>query len=211
MTFSKDQHLLRLEPLLLSEIDWPEVTIIDLTDTVTNGTTLTSAAADFVSSGVQSGMIGILGVANVIEVISVDAVGQLTVSKPRATDEAEVLPPGDGTSQALTIRSFEAIRTVVSQHIQDRLLGTRDALAVEQIMASDHLKAVESLGMLSTIYRIAAEDASSSNPENQRLKATYYSQQFKYKLNLLRVEFDLNGDGIADGFRDLGNIRYIRR
>ncbi len=211
MTFSNDQHLLRFEPLLLTDIDWPEVAIIDLTDAVTTGTTLTSATADFEDAGVQPGMIGILGVANVIEVISIDAAGQLTVSRPRANDEADVLPPGDGSSQALTIFSFEAIRTVVSQHIQDRLLGGSDELAAEQIVVNDQLKAAECLGVLSTIYRIAAEDASSSNPDNQRLKATYYSQQFKQKLNQLRVSIDLDGDGVADGFRDLGNIRYIRR
>lgn len=211
MTFSNDQHLLRFEPLLLSEIDWPEVTVIDLTDAVTTGTTLTSATADFEDAGVQPGMIGILSVASVIEIISVDAAGQLTVSRPRANDDADALPPGDGSAQALTIRSFEAIRTVVSQHIQDRLLGASDELAAEQIVVNDQLKAAESLGVLSTVYRIAAEDESSSNPDNQRLKATYYSQQFKQKLNQLRVAFDLDGDGVADGFRDLGNIRYIRR
>lgn len=211
MTFTTDRDLLNYEPLLLTEITWPELTQVEVNDAATAGTTLTSATAGFIDHALQAGMVGVLGVATVIEVVSVDTASQLTVSKPRPSIDDALVAPGDGTAQLLTIRSFASLRQAVADEIVQRLIGGDSALEAEQIVVSEALRTVESLGVLATIYRLSAENLLSANPDNHRLKATYYSQQFKQQLNLLRVEFDLDGDGAADGFRDTGLIRSIRK
>ncbi len=209
MNFSTDRDLLVDEPALFNDVAYVGQQRLRVTDGAFDGTTLTSAAADFVASGVEpGGVVLIAGVPHEV-IVRTDA-NTLGVSLLRLRLSDAPLPGVAGSNLEVIARTFAPQAGLVHDHLL-RLLGLtgedggpdEDALVSLSVMAR-----LEALGTLERVYSGAA--ALVGDNDGVLLKAGDYRERFRWALRGAVVLLDLDGDGRADTRRRPGVLQLQR-
>lgn len=214
MNFSTDRDLLALEPTVFHDVPWVGQQRVQLDDGIVDGTTLTSATADFTAAQVEAGGVVLIGrVAH--EVMSRDDATTLTVSLLRSRLADAPIPGEPGGPLAVSVRTFAPQAALVHDGLL-RLLGIDpaatpedpDALTEDAVVSLSVMARLEALGTLERVY----SGASALTGDNQVLvyKAGEYRRRFRHATAQASVLIDTTGDGHADERRRLGIIRLQR-
>lgn len=211
MNFSTDRDLLLYEPTLFNDVPWVSQQRLSVNDGAVNGTTLTSALADFVSAEIDAGSVLLVDKTPVEVIERVDAM-TLTVSLLRARTTDPAIAPGDGASKAVVARTFAPQAALVGASLL-RLLGL-DAedpdqpLDAEAVVSLSLMARLEVLGTLERVFSSAA--ALTGNNDALLFKAAAYRRQLSEAASRSPVQIDTNGDGLPDEKRYLGMSRLTR-
>lgn len=211
MNFSTDRDLLRLEPAIFNEVTFASQQRLHVTDGIVSGTTLTSASSDFEAAQVAAG--DVVLIANVAcEVIARVDANTLTVSLPRTDLSNAAIPPGDGSTLDVSVRTFALQATRVHNALLRKL--RIDADDVNSPLSEDAIVSLSLLGELETLGTAAQayHGAIAVGGDNVvlREKAATYRQRFDISTRAAVVLIDTDGDGVADTERRLGDIQLIR-
>ncbi len=215
MRFCQDRDLLCIEPIVYLSGHAVGMQLIRGQDGVISGTTFTSPGSDFVSSGLQGGMV--LCTYNSIpaegwawEIVSVESATTLRISVLRpAVDSPAVAPPA-GENLHFYVRSFTPQMQSVSETLAEKLrqLAEVAGIASADFADSRQLRVTTAHGTLAGIY-LARADNARPNDANW-IKAEYHRSEFLRCQDQLRLAVDLDGDGVAEQTRTLGNV-YLKR
>ncbi len=211
MNFSTDRDLLLYEPTLFNDLPWVCQQRLSVTDGEVSGTTLTSIAADFELAQVEAGGVVLIDKTPVEVVERVDAM-TLTVSLLRARLSDAAIPPGDGASKAVIVRTFAPQAELVCASLL-RMLGL-DSEDPEQPLDADavvSLSLMARLEMLGTLERVFSSAAAlTGNNDGLLFKAAEYRRRLLEAASRSPVQVDTNGDGLPDEKRYIGLSRLTR-
>jgi len=211
MNFSTDRDLLLYEPTLFNDVPWVSQQRLSVSDGEVSDTTLTSVFADFESAQVDAGSVVLIDKTPAEVLERVDAM-TLTVSLPRARTTDAVIPPGDGTSKSVIVRTFAPQAELVCASLL-RMLGL-DAddpdrpLDADAIVSLSLMARLESLGTLERVFSAAA--ALTGDNDALLFKAAAYRRQLLEAASRSAVQIDTNGDGLPDEKRYVGVSRLTR-
>lgn len=211
MNFSTDRDLLIYEPTLFTDVPWVSQQRLSVSDGALTGATLTSALADFVQAQVDTGSVLLVGTTPVEVIERVDAM-TLTVSLPRARTSDAAIPPGDGTSLSVVVRTFAPQAELVSASLL-RMLGLdRDdpdqSLDSDAVVSLSLMARLESLATLERVFSSAA--ALTGDNDGLLFKAAEYRRRLAEAASRAPVQVDTNGDGLPDEKRYIGLSRLTR-
>lgn len=203
MNFSTDRDLLALEPNVFVDVPFLAQQRLRVRDGEIQGTTLSSATADFEAAGVDAGSVVVVmrgGRGLPLEVLGRVDRQILTVSLPRARLSDGPIPPEGGNGLEVVVRSFAPQAALVHDVIL-RMLGIEpdDPLGLvgeESIVTLSVVAHLEALGTLERVYSAAAAIVG----ENQELwrKAELYRERFAQACRRATVLLDADGDGVGD-------------
>jgi len=213
--FCNDRDLLAVEPVIFIGGGFVGQNLITSGDGVLNGTTFTSPGSDFISAGVEAGMVLCVYSANPaegdgLEIVSVDSTSELTVSVLRGSADDEAIAPPAGTGLSFYVRTYAAQIANVSGTLSEKL---RQILEVAGVCSGDfadssQLKTVAAYGVLSSIFVARADNATAQDAN--WTKAEHYHKKFHEQQLQLRLAVDSDGDGVAEQTRTLGNVSLRR-
>jgi len=211
MNFSTDRDLLLYEPTLFHDLPWAGQARLRVSDASVSGTTLTSPSADFSAAGVGAGNVVLLDdVAH--EVTARSSATELTISliRPRSTDAP--IPPGDGTDQALVVRTFSPQARTVHDELL-RLLGFEPGnpgrrVTEEAIVSLSLMAKLEALGTLERVFSSAIAVVGDNSGLSR--KAAHYHERFRQAVRRATVLLDRDNDGVVDEQRTLSTTRLVR-
>ncbi len=211
MTFAKDRDLLALEPTLFRDVAWTAQRVATAVNAAVSGTTLTSAGAQFVASGVEAGMVAVVNGAP-LEVLEVVNATTLTVSRLREHAGAPAVAPLGATGAELAIYTFlPQVRVVHEQAMRSLGLEPADPErepGVGDIVNGGALVRVEALGALHLIFSAAAAMVGESSV--LWVKSGLYRERFIEERRRVAAEIDLDGDGVPDAVRRLNALQFVR-
>ncbi len=204
MNFSTDRDLLVEEPTLLDDIPLLAQQRLSVADAAVSGTTVSSAAADFVAAQVRPGCLVVIGgVAH--EVLDRADEHTLTVSLLRARLSDAPIPGAQGSGLTLTAPTFAPQAALVHDALLSLVGVEEDAIVSLSVMAR-----LEALGTLERLYSAAGALLTGGWRDTFLLKGDAYRQRFAVALRGARVMVDLNGDGLTDRHIALGTTRLVR-
>ncbi|MFI5381445.1 MAG: hypothetical protein ACHRHE_19275 [Tepidisphaerales bacterium] len=118
-------------------------------------------------------------------------------------------PVGTGNNLTFAVRTFAPQRRIVSDVIL-RAAGVGDDpnLAAETLLVTPAIRHAAALGALQLIYSALA--AASAEPAELSRRADYYERLYRRSLSRLTVEFDTDGDGVADVSKSLNIVNLVR-
>lgn len=211
MNFSTDRDLLAIEPQVFQDVPLLSQQRLQTQDASIAGTTLSSASADFISTGVSAGSVVLVNEA-ALEVIARTDAHTLTVSLLRTLTTDPAMAPTPGDNQPLSVRTF-APQAALMHDLLLRMVGIEPddptgPLSEASIISRTVMRRLETLGVLERIYSAAAQIVG----EDQALwkKASYYRERFGNACDRALVLLDANGDGIADLRRSPSLIQLHR-
>ncbi len=209
--FTTDVDLLRRAPRIFLDCAGEATDVIAASDGALSGTTLASASSDFATAEIDAGSV-IIVAEEPLEVVSRQSATALTISRPRASDEADSIAPGDASEQSITIRSFARLRDQV-ESVTLRSLGVGEAFAgvtIEPQMILNPAGLTEYLAARSVAMAYAR--ASSAEPTDAALTmlAQHTAREAESLRQGLMIRLDLDGDGEPDVARRLGVISLRR-
>lgn len=211
MNFSNDRDLLLYEPTLFNDVPWVSQQRLRVNDGQVTGTTLTSALANFETSGIGTGSVLLID-ENPVEVVKRIDATTLTISmiRPRTNDTA--IPPGNGASKNIIARTFAPQAALVASSLL-RMLGIGldhpdQPLSADAVVSLTLMARLEALGTLERIFSSAA--ALTGNNEALLFKAAEYRRRLAESSSRSGVQIDTNGDGLPDEKRYLGLSRLVR-
>lgn len=204
MNFSTDRDLIISEPTVFDDLPLLAQQPVNVTDAAVAGTTLTSAAADFVAAQVEPGSVVLIaGVAH--EVTARADAHTLTVSLLRARLSDPPIPGTQGEGLACVARTFAPQAALVHDALVALLGVDEDAIVSLSAMAR-----LETLGTLERLYAGAGALAVGGWRNTFLLKADDYRRRFGESLRHARILVDLDGDGIAERTLQPGLIPLVR-
>lgn len=215
MRFCQDRDLLCMEPIVYLNGDAAGQTLSAGTDGVIVGTTFTSAGSDFLTTGVETGMVlctyeTIPSEGRAWEIVSVDSAQVLTISVLRAAaDDPPLAPPG-GTGLSFCVRSYAPRIQAVSAALAEKLrrLAETAGVSAANFAESAQLRAATVHGVLADLFLARADNA---RPHDANwIKAEYHRAEFLRAQDQLRLACDADGDGVAEHTRTLGNVSLRR-
>ncbi len=215
--FCHDRDLLLLEPRLFDQGPFRAQRRAAGSDGLLSGTTFTSASADFLSTGLEAGMVlllylGTTGEPEGYEVLAVPDAHSLTLSVPRASADAPAQAPVLGAGpHSWAVLSFAPQIAAASADLAERLatMGETAGLEPADFAASDQLRALAAVATASAIYRALADQAGPADP--RWVKADHYDAQLAQRLPRLRLVQDADGDGRPERTRTLSHVTLRRR
>ena len=211
MYFSTDRDLLAIEPGVFEDVPFAAQQRLRITDGSVTGTTLTSAAADFVTALVDQGSVLLIdGIA--YEVMTRTDANTLTISLPRSSTGDPAIPGGDGTALEVIARTFAPQAELVHDGLL-RLIGIEpddpDGELIESaILTLTRMARIEALGTLERVYSGAASLIGDN--ETLLMKAGEYRRRFRQACASTTVLLDTDGDGLPERKVHLGIIRLTR-
>ena len=214
--FSKDIDILTFEPVLFGELHLPSQVLARGSGAELNGTTLTDAAADFVSARAEAGGVvylkstdGVLDGA--FEIVSVDSATQLTVSVLRAeTTDSPVAPPqADDMSYRISTFAAQAAEAAfqLTEYFGIRPGDPTSDITSEDIVDLEGLRRASTCAVISVVYATWAHQNSDTDCWQ---KSLYYRRLFEKAKQRCRLSIDLGDDGVADISRLGGTTRLVR-
>jgi len=213
--FCQDRDILAIEPLVYLTGALPAQDLITGQDGTINGSTFTSATADFQAAGVEAGMVlcvhaGSPAEGAAYEILSVDSQTALTISILRADEDEPAVPPAAASGLAYYVRTFAAQIRRTSEALGERLRHTAEAegIAAAEFADSSQLAQAAAMGVLAAIFVARAENASPADAN--WVKAEHYRDGFASLQSQLRLAVDADGDGVAEQTRTLGNVALRR-
>jgi len=215
MSFCQDRDLLCIEPIVYLSGDAVGRQLVVGGDGAIGGTTFTSAGSDFVSSGVEAGMVlctydTIPAEGRVWEILSVDSATTLTISVLRVDVDAPPVAPPAGTGLSFYVRSFGPQIHSVSATLAEKLrqLAEVAGIASADFADSVQLRVTTAHGALAGVFLARADNA---RPHDANwIKAEFHRAEFLRCQDQLRLAVDVDGDGLAEQTRTLGNV-YLKR
>ena len=214
--FSHDRDILKYEPVLFGELHLPTQVLTKGSGAALSGTTLTDAAGDFVSAGIEAGGVVHLASAEGVldgayEVVSVDSATQLTVSVLRANEDVDTIAPpaaGDITYRIATLAP-QAIEAAfqLTEYFGIQPGDPTSEITAESIIDTEGLRYASTLAVIASVYATWADQTADGG---QWQKSQHYRQRFEAAKRRCRLALDLDGDGIADATRTGGTFRLAR-
>ena len=211
MLLITDRDLLIMEPSVFISAGEIATRLASATDGVVAGTGLTSATSDFEASGVAANNVAVIA-GTPVEVVNRIQATQLDISLPRAAADDDKIAPGDGSSLAIEVLTFERL----IQQVQQSILLDFGVDPTDPVRPLDELsllnpQAVGSLIALRTIHHAFAA-AAARNPTDQSLaaRASLYARLASSALRQTSCVFDLDGDGRPDTTRRLDVVTLVR-
>ncbi|MBN1941813.1 MAG: hypothetical protein JW849_00805 [Phycisphaerae bacterium] len=215
MSFCQDRDLLCIEPIVYLSGGAGGQSLAAGADGAIAGTTFTSAGSDFVSAGVQAGMVlctydTIPAEGRAWEILAVDSATTLSISVLRAEVDGPAVAPPAGTGLSFHVRSFGPQMRGVSATLAEKLRQIAEVAGVASADFADsaQLRATTAHGALAGIFLARADNA---RPHDANwIKAEFHRAEFLRLQDQLRLAVDLDGDGVAEQTRTLGNV-YLKR
>lgn len=213
-TYCSDRDILALEPVLFLGSGRTGHKLASGSDASISQTTLSSPSSDFQAAGIQPGMVLTTYDASAsegrsCEIVSVDSASQLTVSVLRASlDDQPVAPAPGGTS--FFIRTFGPQITAVEASLVERLRTQSESRSPDpaSFVDSAQLRMIVAFGTVATVFLSMAVAATPADAN--WTKAQHYRGEFRRLQIGLRLSCDLDGDGIAESTRALGDVNLRR-
>lgn len=195
MPFATDADLLRYEPQLFAAAYFPNQTRLTINDATVTGTTLTSASANFVNAGIDTGAVAWFE-DEAWEVADRVDLGTLTVSALRPNPDDEPLSPG--VSDAGLGVAFRSFQPQAAQAQIDLLLrlgidpdDPNPQLATVDLLSTRQLARLETLATLALIFEALATNA--EDPDPALAKATHYRDRCEHALRNANILAQLGG------------------
>ena len=211
--FAQDRDLLILDPSLFRD-----GVILGQRLAIGNAsiaaTTLTMTGIDFAALGITAGHVVIFDGA-ALEITARLSSTTLTVSRPRASTSAAVIPPATATGRPMFIATF-APQIALAHDTLIRFAGltpagetpTDDAPAESTILNPAALITLETLTALASIYSALAGLTPATSPAAQR--AEHFRRRAAAARAATAISLDLNADGLQDEVRHLDIISLFR-
>lgn len=212
--FATDRDILGLEPFAFRDLTWAGQVVCSGTATII-GTLVevTGDSNDLETGGIEAGhVLTVNGVS--YELIERSGAQEATVSLLRAgLGDPPIAPPGC-ESQPAYVMTFRP--QIAAAHAWVMRLAGIDpdapaATGVPTAAAITNPRAIaqaEALGALYLIYSAAGATGAGDSPLNQR--AAMYRERFNALRARLKVELDLDGDGVTDATRSLAGAPMVR-
>jgi len=213
--FCQDRDLLGIEPAVFLSSGRGGSKLIVGTNGQLSGTTFTSSGSNFSSAGVKPGMVltvytTIPAEGRAYEIISIDTAAQLTVSVLRPSVEGVAIAPPSGTALQFIVLTYAAQIGRVSDALSEKLRAMVEAspIASADFADSAQLRQAAAYGTLAAVLVAQAENASAEDANWG--KAEHYRAEFARLQTQLRLAIDVDGDGLAEQTRTLGNVTLRR-
>ena len=211
MVLTTDRDLLIHEPSVFLDAGGIATSLLSAADGTVSGTRLTSASSDFQAAGIDAGNVIVIGTQATEVVTRVDSTN-LDVSRPRATLTEVRIPPGDGTTLSIDVRTFGRMIAEVEAWI----LGALGIDAADPNLPLDETAIlnptdIQEVVALRTIAQVFAA-ASADDPTDASLadRATLYAQRAAGVRRQTKAVLDLDADGIADAIRHIDVVSLQR-
>ncbi len=211
MALTTDRDLLIREPSVFLDASSVATSLLSATDGSVADTTLTSASSDFQAAGIDAGHVIVIG-SQATEVVARVDPTNLDVSLPRASLAQPKIPPGDGTTLSIDVRTFERMIGEVEAWILGALgIDPADPLLPLDETAILNPQDIREVVALRTIAQAFAA-ASALAPTDASLadRAALYSQRAADVRRQTRAVLDLDADGIADAIRHIDVVSLQR-
>ena len=211
MVFTTDRDLLIHEPSIFVDASSIATSLLSAADGTVSGTRLTSAGSDFQAAGIDLGHVIVIGTQATEVVTRVDPTN-LDVSRPRATLTEVKIPPGDGTTLSIDVRTFGRMLAEVEAWILGALgIDPADPTLPLDETAILNPGDIQEAVALRTIAQVFAA-ASANDPTDASLadRAALYSQRAAEVRRHTKAVLDLDADGIADAIRHIDVVSLQR-
>ena len=213
--FASDRDLLALEPNLFRDVSWTGQQLVSGTATIDDNVlefATQNVALD--DAAIGAGHIVLIG-NTPYEVIERLSASQLSVSLPRAHDEADPLPVGDlAIAVPATIHTFVPQIDIVHRQLL-RMLGIEPGAeplpsrpGESDITNPRALQRCEALGALHLVFSAAGSLTAPTSALNTR--AELYRRRYAQERERVVVALDCDGDGLPDTTRKLNLIQFTR-
>jgi hypothetical protein len=211
MPIVSNLELMRIEPRLFTDAADSGLTLLSATDGVISDNVLTSAASDFVATGVSTQDVVVV-TGEAIEILSVDDATTLSTSRRRMSDASPVLKPGPGSGLSLSVVSFGPLL----ERVENQLLASvgiapdhpTTPLTLADVINQDDLKPV--IGMRVAASAFARAAAVTPTDDALAALAALYREIAEEATRMTPILIDTNGDGVADLSRRLSGLTLNR-
>jgi hypothetical protein len=180
-----------------------------------SGGTLTMASQDtgFDTAGVDAGSVVVAGGA-AFEVVSRLSASSLGVSRLRAFESDDAIPPVNMADVAVSVSTFAPQIADVHRRLL-RMLGIEpagtegiDVVTEAAVTNGAELARLEALGALHLIFAGAAAATRGLSPEWE--KAEWYRVRFDDERRRVEARLDVDGDGVVEAVRRPTAVRFVR-
>lgn len=175
----------------------------------------TATNCDFAAAGVQAGMVltvyGSSPAEGLCYEILAVAPTQLQVSVLRADVSADAIAPANQSSVGFFVRTYRPQIRLASDALAEKLRRLAEASGVrdQEFAPSAQLRQAAAVAALAAIFT-ARSDGSRGAEDIHWIKARHYREELSRLQPQLRLSADLDGDGIAEHTRSLGNVTLRR-
>ncbi len=211
MALTTDRDLLIREPSVFLDASSVATSLLSAADGSVTGTRLNSASSDFQAAGIDAGHVIVINT-QAAEVDGRLDPTTLDVSLPRATLTEVKIPPGDGSTLSVDVRTFGRLIAEVEAWILGALgidpFDPNLPLDETAILNPADIREAVALRMIAQAFAAA----SALDPTDASLadRATHYAQRAAEVRRQTRAVLDLDGDGIADAIRHI-NVVSLQR
>ena len=197
--FSTDIDILKYEGVLFSELYFPWQVLSEGADGVLNGTSFSSAGADFISAGVTAGGVIYLSASDgsiegSFEIVSVDSATELTVSVLRADAGDATIDVGTASGLSYRVSTFEAQSGEMMYELTRYFgIGPGDPdsdYGIDDIADMSVLKQASVYAVIASIY---ASAGNSRADDGYWAKSLHYRKLFTKARDSVRLGVDLDG------------------
>ena len=211
MVLTTDRDLLIHEPSVFVDASSIATSLLSAADGTVSGTRLTSAGSDFQAAGIDAGHVIVIGTQAIEVVTRVDPTN-LDVSRPRATLTEVKIPPGDGTTLSIDVRTFGRIIAEVEAWILGALgIDPADpTLPLDETAILNPGDIQEAVALRTIAQVFAAASANSPTDASLADRAALYSLRAAEVRRQTKAVLDLDADGIADAIRHIDVVSLQR-
>lgn len=211
MVLTTDRDLLIHEPSVFVDASSIATSLLSAADGSVSGTRLTSPSSDFQAAGIDAGHVIVIGNQATEVVARVDPTN-LDVSLPRASLVEESIPPGDGSTLGIDVRTFG--RMIVE--VEAWMLGALGIDSADPLLPLDETAILnpqdirEAVALRTIAQAFAAASALDPTDASLADRASLYSQRAADVRRQTRAVLDLDADGIADAIRHIDVVSLQR-
>ena len=211
MVLTTDRDILIHEPSVFVDASSIATSLLSAADGTVSGTRLTSAGSDFQAAGIDAGHVIVIGTQAIEVVTRVDPTN-LDVSRPRATLTEVKIPPGDGTTLSIDVRTFSRIIAEVEAWILGALgIDPADpTLPLDETAILNPGDIQEAVALRTIAQVFAAASANSPTDASLADRAALYSLRAAEVRRQTKAVLDLDADGIADAIRHIDVVSLQR-
>ncbi len=212
MVLTTDRDLLIHEPSVFVDASSIATSLLSAADGLVSGTRLTSASSDFQAAGIDAGHVIVIG-SQATEVVARVDPTNLDVSLPRASLAEAKIPPGDGSTLAIDVRTFGRMIA----EVEAWMLGALGIDPADPLLPLDETAILnpqdirEAVALRTIAQAFAAASALAPTDASLADRASLYSQRAADVRRQTRAVLDLDADGIADAIRHIDVVSLQRR
>jgi hypothetical protein len=213
--YCQDIDLMGIEPAIFLATSPPGQALLAGSAGAISGTTFTASGVNFQAAGVAAGMVltvhrGNVAEGSAYEIVSVDGIGRLTVSVLRFDGAQPPTAPPTASGLSFLVRTFRQQIHRVCASLGEKLRSMVESSPVRSAGFADsmQLRLAAATGTIATLLVASAERATVDDPN--WVKAQHYHNLFNRMQSQLRLAIDVDGDGLAEQTRSLGNVTLRR-